>query len=167
MTQASWATSHGREVGEGVARVELETLQVAAGGLDLGGAEPTGGVLEDRGELPAGLEHGGLHLEQAVQIVAQPHRAKEWTIAAFATLLVGVLLSLATRGGIGMGDAKLGFLMGAGLGWSIVGALVWASLGIFVAAIVVLARGGLGARKDTLPFGPFLALGAVLALFLS
>ena len=100
-------------------------------------------------------------------IAAQPHRAKEWTIAAFATLLVGVLVSLATRGGIGMGDAKLGFLMGAGLGWSIVGALVWAALGVFVAALVVLARGGLGARKDTLPFGPFLALCAVLALFLS
>lgn len=100
-------------------------------------------------------------------IAAEPGKAKEWTIAAFATLVVGVLVSLATRGGIGMGDAKLGFLMGAGLGWSIVGALVYASLVIFIAAMVVLVRRGLVGRKDTLPFGPFLALGAVLALFLS
>ena len=100
-------------------------------------------------------------------IAAEPHKAKEWTIAAFATLVVGVLISLATRGGIGMGDAKLGFLMGAGLGWSVLSALVWASLAIFVVAAAVLVRRGMGARKEALPFGPFLALGSIIALFLS
>jgi leader peptidase (prepilin peptidase) / N-methyltransferase len=100
-------------------------------------------------------------------IAAEPHKAKEWTIAAFATLVVGMLISVATKGGIGMGDAKLGFLMGAGLGWSVVGALVYASVGIFVAAVIVLIRRGTAGRKDTLPFGPFLAAGAVLALFLA
>ncbi len=117
-------------------------------------------IIPNRIVIPAGV------LVLLGNIAAEPHKAKEWTIAAFVTLLVGVLVSLATRGGIGMGDAKLGFLMGAGLGSSVLAGLVWASLGIFVAAVVVLARGGLGARKDTLPFGPFLALGAVLALFL-
>src|SRR5262245_30868992 len=48
-------------------------------------------------------------------ILVEPSKAREWTVAAFATLIVGVLVSLATRGGIGMGDAKLGFLLGAGL----------------------------------------------------
>lgn len=100
-------------------------------------------------------------------IASQPDNAAQWTIAAFATLLGGVVLSVATRGGIGMGDAKLGFLMGAGLGWAVVGALVVASLLMFAAAVVVLARRGLGARKDALPFGPFLAFSAVLTLLLS
>jgi leader peptidase (prepilin peptidase)/N-methyltransferase len=118
-------------------------------------------IIPNRIVVPAGV------LVLLGDIAAEPHRAKEWTIAAFATLVVGVLVSLATRGGIGMGDAKLGFLLGAGLGWHVVSGLVIASLAIFVAAVVVLARGGARARKDALPFGPFLALGAVLALFFS
>lgn len=100
-------------------------------------------------------------------IAVEPSRAREWTIAAFATLLGGVVISLATRGGIGMGDAKLGFVLGAGLGWSVLAGLFYGSLAIFVAAVVVLVRRGSAGRKDTLPFGPFLALGALLALFLS
>jgi leader peptidase (prepilin peptidase)/N-methyltransferase len=111
--------------------------------------------------IPAGI------LVLLGNIASQPDKARQWTIAAFVTLLGGVVLSFATQGGIGMGDAKLGFLMGAGLGWSVVGALVVASLLMFAAAIAVLARRGLGARKDAIPFGPFLALGAVLTLLLS
>jgi leader peptidase (prepilin peptidase)/N-methyltransferase len=118
-------------------------------------------IIPNRIVIPAGI------FVLLGNIAAQPDKAKQWTIAAFVMLLGGVLLSLATRGGIGMGDAKLGFLMGAGLGWDVVGALVVASLLMFVAAIAVLARRGLGARKDALPFGPFLAFGAVLTLLLS
>ena len=118
-------------------------------------------LIPNRIVIPAGV------LVLLGDIAVEPHKAKEWTIAAFATLLGGVLISLATRGGIGMGDAKLGFLLGAGLGWSVVAGLVWASVGVFLAAVVVLLRRGSAGRKDTLPFGPFLALGAVIALFLS
>jgi prepilin signal peptidase PulO-like enzyme (type II secretory pathway) len=118
-------------------------------------------IIPNRVVVPAGI------LVLVGDIAVEPDRAAEWTIAALATLAVGVLISLASRGGIGMGDAKLGFLLGAGLGWSVLAGLVYASLALFVAAVVVLVRNGAGARKDTLPFGPFLALGAVLALFLS
>jgi prepilin signal peptidase PulO-like enzyme (type II secretory pathway) len=31
--------------------------------------------------------------------------------------------------------------------------------------VLVLVRGGLAARKTTIPFGPFLALGALIVLF--
>jgi leader peptidase (prepilin peptidase)/N-methyltransferase len=118
-------------------------------------------IIPNRIVVPAGL------LVLLGDIAAEPGRAAEWTIAAFATLAGGVLLSLAARGGIGLGDAKLGFLLGAGLGWTVVGGLVLASIGLFVAALVTLAARGLGARKDALPFGPFLALGAIVMLFLS
>ena len=118
-------------------------------------------IIPNRIVIPAGA------LVLLGNVAAQPDHAKEWVIAAFATLLVGIALSLATRGGIGMGDAKLGFLMGAGLGWTVVGAVVVASLLMFVAAVVLLARRGLAARKDALPFGPFLAFGAILVLLLS
>ena len=66
-----------------------------------------------------------------------------------------------------MGDAKLCFLLGAGLGWNVIGALVIASVGAFIVAVTILVRRGLGARKETFPFGPFLALGGILALFLN
>ena len=36
---------------------------------------------------------------------------------------------------------------------------------LFVAALWVLIRGGLAARKQSLPFGPFLALGVILGFF--
>jgi leader peptidase (prepilin peptidase)/N-methyltransferase len=100
-------------------------------------------------------------------IAAEPHRAKEWTIAAFATMLVALVISLATRGGVGMGDVKLAFLLGAGLGAAVLGAIVVAMLATFVVSAGILARRGLKARKETIPFGPFLALGALVALFLS
>ena len=100
-------------------------------------------------------------------IAAEPHRAKEWTIAAFATMLGALAISSSTRGGVGMGDVKLALLLGAGLGWNVLGGLVLGLSATFVAALVIIARRGVGARKETIPFGPFLALGALLALFLS
>jgi leader peptidase (prepilin peptidase) / N-methyltransferase len=70
-------------------------------------------------------------------------------------------------GSIGMGDAKLGFLLGLALGSNTLGATVIAFAGLLVGALCVLARRGVSARKDAIPFGPFLALGGVLAYFLS
>jgi leader peptidase (prepilin peptidase)/N-methyltransferase len=70
-------------------------------------------------------------------------------------------------GGMGLGDVKLAALIGlvlGALGWGylLVGALL-AMLTGGVAGVVALATGR--SRKDTLPFGPFLALGAAVAVF--
>jgi leader peptidase (prepilin peptidase)/N-methyltransferase len=70
-------------------------------------------------------------------------------------------------GSLGMGDAKLGFLLGLALGAKTLGATLLAFAGLLVAALYVLATRGISARKDALPFGPFLALGGILAYFLS
>jgi leader peptidase (prepilin peptidase) / N-methyltransferase len=69
-------------------------------------------------------------------------------------------------GSFGVGDAKLGFLLGLALGAKTLGASLIAFAGLFVAALYVLASRGVSARKDSLPFGPFLALGGILAFFL-
>jgi leader peptidase (prepilin peptidase)/N-methyltransferase len=69
-------------------------------------------------------------------------------------------------GSLGMGDAKLGFLLGLALGWQTLGAALIAFAGLLVAALYVLATRGASARKDAIPFGPFLALGGILAFFL-
>jgi leader peptidase (prepilin peptidase) / N-methyltransferase len=70
-------------------------------------------------------------------------------------------------GSLGMGDAKLGFMLGLALGAQTLGAALIAFAGLLVAALYVLATRGVSARKDAIPFGPFLALGGILAFFLS
>lgn len=77
------------------------------------------------------------------------------------------LFGMVFRGSFGMGDAKLGFLLGLALGSKTLGATLIAFAGLLVAALYVLATRGVSARKDSLPFGPFLALGGILAFFLS
>jgi len=76
--------------------------------------------------------------------------------------LFGVIFA----GSIGMGDAKLGFLLGLALGAQTFGAAIIAFAGLLVAALYILATRGASARKDAIPFGPFLALGGILAFFL-
>jgi leader peptidase (prepilin peptidase)/N-methyltransferase len=70
------------------------------------------------------------------------------------------------REGMGMGDVKLLGMLGAFLGWK--ATLLTLLLGAFSGAIVglTLILTKLIKRSEPIPFGPFLALGAVLALFL-
>jgi leader peptidase (prepilin peptidase)/N-methyltransferase len=69
--------------------------------------------------------------------------------------------------GLGMGDAKVGFLLGLALGSRTLSAMMVAFFGIFLAALWILFRHGLSARKQSIPFGPFLALGGIAAFFLA
>lgn len=65
-----------------------------------------------------------------------------------------------------MGDVKLALFFGAALGWSVMMALMLGFLCLFPVALYTLARGGLQARKSTLPLAPFLALGGLLVILL-
>jgi len=69
--------------------------------------------------------------------------------------------------GLGMGDAKVGLLLGLALGSRTLSAMMLAFLGLFVAALWILSRRGLTARRQSIPFGPFLALGGIAAFFLT
>jgi leader peptidase (prepilin peptidase) / N-methyltransferase len=95
-----------------------------------------------------------------------PHHFVAHLLAAFA--LGGFFFAFAAffPGSIGMGDAKLGFMLGLALGAKTLGAVLIAFAGLLVAALYVLASRGMSARKDALPFGPFLALGGIVAFFL-
>jgi len=69
--------------------------------------------------------------------------------------------------GLGMGDAKVGFLLGLALGRATLSAMMIAFFGLFLAALWIVARQGVSARKQSIPFGPFLALGGIAAYFLT
>lgn len=76
-----------------------------------------------------------------------------------------LVIIVASRGGMGGGDMKLGAMLGAFLGWKItlLSLLIAVVLGGGL-AIILLATGVRG-RKDPIPFGPFLAASGVIGLF--
>ncbi len=92
---------------------------------------------------------------------------------AVGLAVAAAFLAVAVVGDLGMGDVKLAFPVGMVAGW--LGAqagqatVVVTGLGAAVAAAVVLARGrgrG-GGPRPRLPFGPFLALGALAGLLVA
>ena len=93
------------------------------------------------------------------------HPSVEWIAAALGASMFFFLAALAYPGGMGMGDVKLAFLMGAVLGRTVPVALLAGMLFALAPSVVLLARHGNAARKMAIPFGPFLALGGLLALF--
>jgi prepilin signal peptidase PulO-like enzyme (type II secretory pathway) len=101
-------------------------------------------------------------------IVAASAPGSFLTHLAYAAGLGGFffLFGVIFAGSLGMGDAKLGFLLGLALGSKTIGAALIAFAGLLVAALYVLATRGASARKDAIPFGPFLALGGIVAFFL-
>jgi leader peptidase (prepilin peptidase)/N-methyltransferase len=76
-----------------------------------------------------------------------------------------MVIILASGGGMGGGDMKLGAMLGAFLGWKVVLVAVFAAVILGgLLALGLLASGKRG-RKDPIPFGPFLALGGAAGLF--
>ena len=101
----------------------------------------------------------------AAQVALHPDRAVEWAAASLTAARFLLVELLAYPRGMGMGDVKLCLLLGAMLGWSVSVGLMLGMLAALVPAFVLFARHGAAARKMGIPFGPFLALGAVVALF--
>jgi leader peptidase (prepilin peptidase) / N-methyltransferase len=106
----------------------------AVAALAIGAATDLGGVPE---QLSAGVAAGGFLL----------------------------LAALARPGGMGMGDVKLAGMLGLFLGREVAVALLVALVVGSLVGVAVMARTGVAAgRKTAIPFGPFLALGGVVAV---
>lgn len=89
----------------------------------------------------------------------------EWIASALVAGLLLFLIVFVYPSGIGMGDVKLAAFLGAGLGVPVAVALFLGFFAAFFPALLIFVTRGRGARKQTIPLGPFLALGAVIALF--
>ena len=82
----------------------------------------------------------------------------------FVLIIVGSALIIG-QPGMGVGDVKLGAMIGAFLGWKLVLLSILLSVligGPLAAALLATGRKG---RKDPVPFGPFLAMGGMISLF--
>ena len=93
------------------------------------------------------------------------HPSPEWVLASLGASAFLLAAVLAYPRGMGLGDVKLALLLGAMLGRGVTVALMLAMVAAMLPALVLLARHGNAARKMAIPFGPFLALGSVIALF--
>jgi leader peptidase (prepilin peptidase)/N-methyltransferase len=105
----------------------------------------------------------------AAAVVLVAHTAldptPEWALAAFGAAGFLFVAALAYPAGMGMGDVKLALLLGAMLGRLVPVGLMLGMFAALVPSVVLFARHGSAARKMGIPFAPFLALGAVVALF--
>jgi leader peptidase (prepilin peptidase) / N-methyltransferase len=103
----------------------------------------------------------------AVVLIANTilHPSLEWAAAGFGAAAFLLIAALAYPAGMGMGDVKLALLLGFMLGRTVPVALFAGMIAALVPSVVLLIRHGAAARKMKIPFGPFLALGGVVALF--
>jgi len=100
----------------------------------------------------------------ALQLLLFPDDALEFVLAALGCAGLLLVLTLLKPGGLGMGDVKLGLLLGAGLGSDVGMGLLLGFLALWPVAAYMVLRDGPDARKQTLALGPALALGAAVVV---
>ncbi|HWX52662.1 MAG TPA: A24 family peptidase, partial [Solirubrobacteraceae bacterium] len=116
--------------------------------------------------IPNKLTALGAVLALVLGTALDPSGEPERLLAGAAAGGFLLLAALAYPGGMGMGDVKLAAVLGLLLGRAVAPALLIALLSGVVVGIFVIARKGTHAgRKTAVPFGPFLALGALVAVF--
>jgi len=99
----------------------------------------------------------------AAQTILDP--SVEWIAAGLGAAGFFLIAALAYPGGMGMGDVKLALFLGVVLGRTVPVALLIGMFAALVPSFALIAKHGKAGRKMTIPFGPFLALGGVVALF--
>jgi leader peptidase (prepilin peptidase) / N-methyltransferase len=93
------------------------------------------------------------------------HPSPEWALGAVGAATLLFLAALVYPAGMGMGDVKLALFMGAVLGKTVAVALVVGMVAALIPGLFLLARHGSKGRRMGIPFAPFLAFGAIVALF--
>jgi leader peptidase (prepilin peptidase)/N-methyltransferase len=100
----------------------------------------------------------------AIAAATDPGSLPERAIAAAGAGGLLFAAALAYPRGMGMGDVKLAATMGLFLGRNVAPAILVALLAGSVVGLAMIARKGAAARKQAIPFGPFLAFGGVVGL---
>ena len=111
---------------------------------------------------------GAVSLSVAALVVDEPERIWMAALGAAIALATMWLIYTFSRGGMGDGDVRFAPLLGMYLGWLNPGiVLPGLFFGFLAGAVVGVAMMAIdrAGRRTAVPFGPFLALGTVLAIF--
>jgi len=85
--------------------------------------------------------------------------------AAAGAAAVFLAIAVGSRGGMGGGDVKLAAMIGAFLGWPAVAVALFLAVALGAAVGLMLIALRLRTRKQSIPFGPAMAAGALIAVF--
>jgi leader peptidase (prepilin peptidase)/N-methyltransferase len=120
----------------------------------------------DLKRIPNALTGPAAVVALVIGAVFDPSFLPEQLISGAAALVFFLLPALIHRKGMGMGDVKLAAVLGLYLGRLVAPALFFGLiLGVVVGVAVIVSQGMTEGRRVKIPFGPFMAAGAVLAFF--
>ena len=143
-----------------------DVLQIALGLSLVTFLVPIAVIDLDVKKIPNKLTGPAAILAVALGAALEPSYLPEQLAAGAGALLFFYLPALVHSKGMGMGDVKLAAVMGLYLGRAVVPALFIALiLGVVVGAAIVAIKGVSDGRRTKIPFGPFLAVGALIAFF--
>ncbi|HEV7495389.1 prepilin peptidase [Baekduia sp.] len=116
--------------------------------------------------IPNKLTAPAAVLAIALGAVLEPSYLPEQLAAGAGALIFFLLPTLIHQKGMGMGDVKLVAVLGLYLGRAVAPAIFIALiLGVVVGAAIIAMKGISDGRRTKVPFGPFLAIGALVAFF--
>jgi len=116
--------------------------------------------------IPNRLTGLGAALAIGLGLTIDPSGEPSRLIAGAAAGGFLLIAALAYPAGMGMGDVKLAGMMGLFLGAAVAPALlIGLVVGVMVGVAVIARNGAQVGRKTAVPFGPSLAVGALLAIF--
>jgi leader peptidase (prepilin peptidase) / N-methyltransferase len=106
----------------------------------------------------------GLVFALAVCLITDPAGVPARLAAGAAAAGFLLATALVRPDGMGLGDVKVAGVLGFYLGGGVLVAMLVAFAAGSLAGMVLIARHGWEARRRTIPFAPFLALGALIAI---
>ncbi|HEY6102106.1 MAG TPA: prepilin peptidase [bacterium] len=113
--------------------------------------------------VPNALSYPGLLL--GLLLAVPQGRFVDALFAAAGAGALFLLIAIISGGGMGGGDIKLAAMMGVFLGWPRIGVALLCAFVLGAGVGVLLIALKRRSRKDPIPFGPALAVGALVALF--
>jgi leader peptidase (prepilin peptidase)/N-methyltransferase len=143
-----------------------DALQIALGLVLVTFLVPIAVIDLDLKIIPNKLTAPAAVLAVVLGAVLEPSYLPEQLIAGFGALLFFYLPALIHAKGMGMGDVKLAAVLGLYLGRAVApGLFIALILGVVAGAAIIGLKGISEGRRTKVPFGPFLALGGLVAFF--
>ena len=143
-----------------------DALQIALGLVLVTFLVPIAVIDLDVRKIPNKLTGPAAVLAVALGALLAPSELPEQLAAGAGALIFFLLPTLIHQKGMGMGDVKLVGVLGLYLGRAVIPAIFIALiLGVVVGAAIIAMKGVSDGRRTKVPFGPFLAIGALIAFF--